>query len=677
MTTMYTASRQDANTVGRRFSVQVVLSPAAPIVKAPSAKFPKRRPGRTAPPLPDTGPLQPGLLHPAPPSTGQPSTAMSEYSYDDRPRRASRRTREREPEYVAETTYIERGVKSPPVRDLVYRPAREDSIEDIPRDFPPPGAEYRQTKYRETYEPRRTRSAHRDYDDRSEYSYARSDRGGGRRGRDYDDYYSDEYERPKPQRRKSVVDNLKEIGEAAGLGGVIGAVTGGRNRSRSRHRKNDRRDDRGYDSDKYGDGYSRDDRRSRRHSSSERSRSRGGSKSSAKWEQAAKAAIVAGAVEAFRSRKTPGPWTGEKGQRIATAALGAAGIDSLVDKDPDKHGKRHVAESAIGGLLANRLANGARSQSRGRDGSRSPDGGRARSRSRSIFGRSRSRGRGRDGSEEREGGNTLAKVAGGGAVLAAGKALYDRVRSKSRSRRDRSRSVSSEDSYVPSRNRRNRASSRSRSMDTYSEAPRANTDRRLATAAGAGAVASRGSQKDKGGSDSDSESTTDMEQKRKKMRGKELLTAGLATVATIHAAHGVYSSMVASEKRRKLVSEGEMSPEEARKRKSKNMLQDAAAVGIAALGIKSAFSEWKEMTEQRKDVKELETRRRKRRKARDRREKEARQNATGMNGLANPYAYPVAVNPYPTTYADANPYGAVPYGAVPPPPIGAPPGGRY
>jgi hypothetical protein len=588
---------------------------------------------------------------------------MSEYSYDDRPRRHRVATREREPEYVSETTYIERGGRGgAAVRDLVYRPAREDSIEDIPRDFPPQ-AEYRRSKYRETaYEPRRTRSAHRDYD----YDYdSRRDR--GRRDYDYDDY---DYERPKPQRRKSIVDNIKEFGEAAGLGGVIGAVTGGRDRSRSRHRK-----DRGYDSDRHGDRYDDRDRRSRRYSSSERSRSRGAGKSKDKWEQAAKAAIVAGAVEAFRSRKAPGPWTGEKGQRIATAALGAAGIDSLVDKDPDKHGKRHVAESAIGGLLANRLANGsARSASRGRDGSVSPDR-RARSRSRSIFGRSKSRGRDRSQSRE-DGGNTLAKVAGSGAVLAAGKALYDRVRSKSRSRRERSRSVSSTDSYdPPSRRRRNdRGYDRGRSMeDDYSQEPRANPDRRLAAATGAGAVATqRGGGKQES---SDSESTDDMEEKRKRLRGKELLTAGLATVATIHAAHGVYSSMEASENRRKLVAEGEMTPEEARKRKSKNMLQDAAAVGIAALGIKSAFSEWKEMNEQRHSVKELEMRRRKRRKQRERREKEARLNALNgvpSNGMANPYAYPVAANPYPTSYADSNPYGA-----VPPPPIGAPPGARY
>jgi len=581
---------------------------------------------------------------------------MSEYSYDDRPRRhRSTREREREPEYVTETTYIERGGRGGGVRDLVYRPAREDSIEDIPRDFPPPSAEYRQTKYREVREPRRTRSAHRDYD----YDdYYRHDR--GRRARD-DDYYDDDYysERPKPQRRKSIVDNIKEIGEAAGLGGVIGAVTG-RSRSRSRPRKH-----RDYDSDR--DYYGYDDRRSRRYSSSSRSPSRrGGHKNTEKkWEQAAKAAIVAGAVEAFRSRNAPGPWTGEKGQRIATAALGAAGIDSLVDKDPDKHSKRHVAESAIGGLLANRVANGPRSRSRGRHGSRSPS--RERSRSRSIFGRSRSRGRA--GSRDRgDGENTLAKVAGGGAVLAAGKALYDRVRSKSRSRKERSRSSSADSYDPPSRNRRSRGNyDRGRSMDnTYSGAQGANPDRRLAAPAGGGALAAS-----RGGRDhsSSSTSTTDMEQKRKKMRGKELLTAGLATVATIHAAHGVYSSMVASENRRKLVAEGEMSAEESRKRKSKNMLQDVAAVGIAALGIKSAFSEWKEMNEQRHTVHELEQRRRKRRKYRERMEKEARQNAlNGSNGPANAYAYPVAVNPYPTTYADANPYAA-----VPPPPIGAPP----
>jgi len=105
-----------------------------------------------------------------------------------------------------------------------------------------------------------------------------------------------------------------------------------------------------------------------------------------------------------------------------------------------------------------------------------------------------------------------------------------------------------------------------------------------------------------------------MEDKRKKMRGKELITAGLATIATIHAAHGVYSSMEAHEKRHRLVAEGEMSPEEARKKQTKAWIQDAAAVGIAALGIKGAFSEWKEMNEQRREIHEIEKRKRERRK---------------------------------------------------------------
>ncbi|QRD00090.1 hypothetical protein JI435_069970 [Parastagonospora nodorum SN15] len=370
---------------------------------------------------------------------------MSEYSYD-MPRRSHRT---REPEYVTETTYIERGGRGAapaPVRDLVYRPAREDSIEDIPRDFPPPGSEYRQTKYREEYAPRRTRSVNRDDYDR----YERHDR----RRDYYDDDRSDYTARPKPSRRKSIVDQVKDFGEAAGLGGVIGAVTGGRNRSRSRARR-DRDYDRGYDSDRAG----YDDRRSQ-YTSRSRSRSRGGRKGE-KWEQAAKAALVAGAVEAFRSRKVAGPWTGEKGQRIATAALGAAGIDGLIDRNPEKHEKRHVIESALGGIAASRLANGSRSQSRGprgRDDSRSPS--RARSRSRSIFGRSRSRGRSQSGEGD---GNGLAKVAGTGAVIAAGKALYDRVRSKSRSRKERSRSrSSSRDSYVPSRRGNRRSYSRGR-----------------------------------------------------------------------------------------------------------------------------------------------------------------------------------------------------------------------
>jgi hypothetical protein len=128
--------------------------------------------------------------------------------------------------------------------------------------------------------------------------------------------------------------------------------------------------------------------------------------------------------------------------------------------------------------------------------------------------------------------------------------------------------------------------------------------------------------------------------------------------------------MVASEKRHKLVMEGEMSPEEARKRKSKNMLQDAAAVGIAALGIKSAFSEWKEMNETRHNFHELENKKRKKRKARENARRERRNNGGGYDNQAYGYPAPYAAGPI---YADANPYAA----NLPPPPMGAQQAPRY
>lgn len=564
---------------------------------------------------------------------------MSDYGYDDGPRRRrSTRARDREPEYVEETTYIQRG-PGRPTTDLVYR-GGDESIEDIPRDFPPQ-AEYRRSRYREDYgPPRRARSARRRSDDYYEDDYYSeySKRGPpARRYRD-DGYNSDDYYEPARERRKSKIESTLED---LGLGGAVGALIG---RSRSRSGRSRR-------------GSFESERSARSTRSRARSHSHGDGRK--KWQQAATAALLTGAVEAWRSRKEPGGITGPKGQRIATAALGAAGIDAFLDKDPHEKTKRHVIESVIGGLAANRLANGPRdrSGSRGRSLSRDGDDRRSSSRfslrslSRGRLGRSQSRGPDGEGRD-----NTIRNVLAAGGIAAAGKAIYDRVRSKSRNR-DRSRS-DSEDSYVPNRRQRY-GRDRGAPPDAYD-------DNRVARPRGR---SEEGGER-KRDSSSDSVSTTDLENQRKRTRGKELLTAGLATVATIHAAHGVYSSMVASEKRHKLVMEGEMSPEEARKRKSKNMLQDAAAVGIAALGIKSAFSEWKEMNEQRRSVKELEEKRRKRRKAREKREREQRLNGFGQHphayGYPGPAAgYPPAAYPPPTAYADGNPYAA-----IPPPPIG-------
>jgi hypothetical protein len=73
-------------------------------------------------------------------------------------------------------------------------------------------------------------------------------------------------------------------------------------------------------------------------------------------------------VEVARVRKEPGSWTGGKGARVATAALGAAAVDALVvGKNPEKHGKRKSMEAALGGLVLNRLVNGGRKELRRRE----------------------------------------------------------------------------------------------------------------------------------------------------------------------------------------------------------------------------------------------------------------------------------------------------------------------
>jgi len=87
-------------------------------------------------------------------------------------------------------------------------------------------------------------------------------------------------------------------------------------------------------------------------------------KDSSKYQQAAKAALLAGATEAFRVRNEPGSWWGgEKGKRILTAAMGASGIESTTDRnEPDRKSKRHILEAVLGGLAGNRLINGERDE---------------------------------------------------------------------------------------------------------------------------------------------------------------------------------------------------------------------------------------------------------------------------------------------------------------------------
>lgn len=77
--------------------------------------------------------------------------------------------------------------------------------------------------------------------------------------------------------------------------------------------------------------------------------------------QAAWSALDAAVVEGLRVRQEPGSWSGGKGRRVATAALGAAAVGAVAaGKGPEKHSKLKTIESTIGGLLANRVLNGPR-----------------------------------------------------------------------------------------------------------------------------------------------------------------------------------------------------------------------------------------------------------------------------------------------------------------------------
>jgi hypothetical protein len=541
---------------------------------------------------------------------------------------------------------------------------------------------------------------------------------------DMAEYYStdSEHEKPKKSRRKSIIEGALGL---AGVGAAAKAASGG-------HHDDDR-----------------SDRRSRRRSGSDesmhstrsrrRDKSRGGEGGNvAKFQQAAKAALLAGATEAFRVRKEPGGWSGAKGKRILTAAIGAGGIDAAADRDPDHHSKRHILEAVVGGLAGNRLINGSRSELDAGSGK----GGRSRSRSRAP---STSGGLGS--------GAGLAALATAGLGALAGKKLLDRERSRSRGgddrddRRSRRRSPS-EDSYDNRKDRR-----RSKSVSDVARKGLAALG--IGAAAGAGAEAgreerrrdrdrdrrrsrggdsdddyddrrdydSRDSRRGSGGesrrqsegrkdkrvaegkdkehhSDTDSLGSSSGDEKRvKKMKGKQLLTAGLATVATIHAAHNVYQSYEKREARRKAVESGKMSPEEAKKLKSKALLQDAASIGIAALGIKGAvsvslplsilqffqvkiltsFKEWKEMREMRHEYKEFEEEKEERHIKRMERQKRTKGDPEGGEGHE---IDAVATRPtrnsstpdftyggrYQTPYsADGNPYAS---GALPAPPVG-------
>jgi len=159
----------------------------------------------------------------------------------------------------------------------------------------------------------------------------------------------------------------------------------------------------------------------------------------------------------------------------------------------------------------------------------------------------------------------------------------------------------------------------------------------------------------------------DEKREKKKMLRKELITSGLATVATIHAAHGVIKNLEAQKKRHEAVKSGTISKEQERTMQRKADLKNLASIGLAALGIKGAIDEWKEVQEQRKEHKEFEHKCQERHERRMRRAQSAggsnrysqgsRSRAASAIGMSMNTGYDYGHH-HASHYHDGNPYGA-------------------
>ena len=457
----------------------------------------------------------------------------------------------------------------------------------------------------------------------------------GRRDR-YDSESESSYDSrspPRRERRKSLGEKAMELITGGTAAGAAAGASNRRARSQSRGGGRRRRD--------YSDESDYDDRR--------------GDDQSKRMQQALKSAVTAGAIEAFRSRKEPGGLAGS-GKRVLTAAIAAAGVDSAADRDPNKHGTRHTIEAVVGGLAGNRLINGARSRSRSRG----------------------ARGSGRGAQKDGGLGGVGALAATGLAALAAKKISDNRSKSRDRDedRRGRGRrDYYSNESRSPSPKR-----SRSKSVSAYvsrglgklglkDDKRGGKDDYYSPRPRGGGKSSSSSSSSSANSSDYSSEEES---KKIKKMRTKEFVTAGLASVATIHAAHSIYQAKEKREKHRKQYQEGKISAEEVKRLKTRGRLQEAAAVGIAALGIKGAMSEWKETREMQHECKEANEKFESKRQRR--REKIARgewvpPDQRGRSQSAGPRKRISAPEMSGGRYSDASSY------AVAPPPIGG--GGDY
>jgi len=426
-------------------------------------------------------------------------------------------------------------------------------------------------------------------------------------------------------------DRRKSVGETAlaalGLGAAADAFKNDK-RSKSRHRER-----RSVYSESESDGeYER----------SRSGRSRGGSKAK---ENSAQAAILAAAVEAFRSRKEPGGATGTKGlKRIIEAAVGAGGIELFLGRNGRDEGKpstKHIMESVIGGLGIQRVANGPRAnsgESTGKDlaasavialaGNALLDKLRARSQSPEDRRRSsRSSRSSRPGMGDRKRsqsvGNLLTAGGLGTAAYELGKNRRDRdvgsddednesnispsdtgSKKSRRSRRDRNAELDPEVNPVPISQRVRR------DYDIVGYTP----DGQLALAETTTELApgSRGagdrSMLPWKGDDSDSEDIPDSDDEQKKMhdvRRRQWLGIALAVVGSLDLMSRLYETKEKRAKAKEDVASGRISQEQANKSNVKGRLKNLVVFGLLILGIKEAFDGWKEVMEKRKEYKEV------------------------------------------------------------------------
>jgi hypothetical protein len=112
-------------------------------------------------------------------------------------------------------------------------------------------------------------------------------------------------------------------------------------------------------------------------------------------------------------------------------------------------------------------------------------------------------------------------------------------------------------------------------------------------------------------------SSTEDEKRARRLKLSLPLTAGIAAVATIHAANGLHKSVKAHDKRVIQVANGEMTKDEARTLQNKGLVQDVAKVGLGVMGIQAARAKWKEVEGGRKEYKEHKKDRRERDRKRD------------------------------------------------------------